>query len=127
MHRSFRVAQCIVLGLFLFCTSNIVSAATNLSAAQAKNHIGEKATVCGTVAGVHTATNSKGSPTFINLDERYPHQVFTILIWGEDLNKFNPAPSAWDGKRVCATGTISSYRGAPEIVTKDPTQITFPK
>ena len=87
-----------------------------------KTTFGEKATVCGTVAGVHTANNSKGSPTFINLDESYPRQIFTILIWRDDLNKFSRSPNGWEGKKVCATGTISSYRGVPEIVAKDAAQ-----
>jgi DNA/RNA endonuclease YhcR with UshA esterase domain len=114
----------VLIGLCVLATS---ASAANLTAQEAKTHIGEKATVCGNVVGVHTATNSKGSPTFINLDERYPHQVFTILIWGEDLNKFNPAPTTWDGKRVCASGTISSYRGVPEIVAKDAAQVNLAK
>lgn len=70
------------------------------------------------------AVGSRGTPTFLNLDKPYPNQVFTILIWGEDLAKFSPKPSAWEGKRVCATGAIASYRGSPEIVAKSPGQIT---
>lgn len=125
--KSLRAARFLCTVLIGFCAFAISALAANLTAHQAKDHVGEKATVCGNVAGVHTATTSKGSPTFINLDERYPRQVFTILIWGEDLNKFTPAPSGWDGKKVCATGTISSYRGVPEIVAKDAAQISFPK
>lgn len=98
-----------------------------LTASEAKDHIGEKATVCGTVASTRYAASSKGPPTFVNIDKPYPNQVFTILIWGEDLPKFNVKPSTWEGKWVCATGTISSYRGVPEIVAKSPDQITFPK
>ncbi len=95
-----------------------------LTAEEAKNHIGETATVCGAVAGVHYAAISRGNPTFVNLDKQYPNQPFTILIWGEDLAKFNPGPISWNGKRVCATGTITSYQGKPEIVAKSPGQIT---
>jgi hypothetical protein len=82
-----------------------------LTASEAKNHIGEKATVCGLVASTHYAAQSKGAPTFINLDKAYPNVIFTILIWGEDLPKFTGKPASWEGKRVCATGTISAYRG----------------
>jgi DNA/RNA endonuclease YhcR with UshA esterase domain len=63
----------------------------------------------------------------VNLDKAYPNQVFTILIWGDDVAKFSPAPSSWDGKRVCATGTIALYRGSPEIVAREAGQITFPR
>jgi hypothetical protein len=53
--------------------------------------------------------------------------VFTILIWGSDLSKFSPAPTSWDGQRVCATGTIALYRNVPEIVAREAEQISFPK
>src|SRR5262249_26351548 len=97
-----------------------------LTASQAKDHVGEKATVCGVVASTRYAAQSKGAPTFVNLDKPYPNQVFTILVWGEDLPKFSGKPTSWNGKKVCATGTISSYRGIPEIVAKSPDQISLP-
>jgi hypothetical protein len=31
------------------------------------------------------------------------------------------------GKKVCATGTISEYRGSPEIVAKSQEQVTVTK
>jgi hypothetical protein len=39
-----------------------------LTAAEAKDHIGDRATVCGKVASTHYAKSSKGEPTFLNLD-----------------------------------------------------------
>ena len=106
---------------------SIFSFATDLTTSEAAKHVGENATVCGVVASVHTATSSKGSPTFVNLDKAYPNQVFTILIWSSDLAKFTPAPSNWEGKRVCATGKIELYRNSTEIVAHDAGQINFPK
>lgn len=117
----FRIAICLLFGVFFSTTF----AATTITASEASKHIGENATVCGVVAGVHTATRSKGSPTFVNLDKPYRNQVFTILIWGSDYAKFSPAPSTWDGKRVCATGLISSYRGVPEIIARSAGQVSF--
>lgn len=116
----------VLLLLFLAVLFGQTGQAANLTADQAKSHIGETATVCGVVASAHYAATSRGNPTFVNLDKPYPNQVFTILIWGDDLAKFSPKPSTWEGKRVCATGTISSYRGSPEIVAKNPNQVTFP-
>src|SRR5215813_3853660 len=123
----------LLLGLAV-CISSFVQASTltpiatdqTLTASQAKDHVGEKATVCGVVASTRYAAQSKGAPTFVNLDKPYPNQVFTILIWGEDLPKFSTRPSGWEAKRVCATGAISSYRGIPEIVVKSPDQILLP-
>lgn len=31
---------------------------------------------------------SKGKPTFINFDKRYPSQDFTVMIWGDDRPGF---------------------------------------
>jgi hypothetical protein len=95
--------------------------AQTITAADAKNHIGAKATVCGKVAGERTASSSKGEPTFINLDAAYPNQIFTILIWGEDRQKIGALPS--EGSRVCATGAIQEYRGVPEIVVRNGGQL----
>jgi hypothetical protein len=103
----------------------VLARADTLTTSEAAKHVGENATVCGVVAGVHTATSSKGLPTFVNLDKAYPNQVFTILIWGSDLSKFSPAPASWDGKRVCATGTIALYRNVPEIVARNANQIAI--
>jgi hypothetical protein len=61
------------------------------------------------------------------MDKPFPNQLFTILIWGSDLHKFSPGPASWDGKHVCATGTIAMYRNAPEIVAREAGQISFPK
>jgi hypothetical protein len=44
-----------------------------LTAAQAKDHVGEPATVCGVVASATFATRTKGQPTFLNLDQPYPN------------------------------------------------------
>jgi hypothetical protein len=112
------------LGLLLFLSYAAVAVDT-LSTSAAAKHVGETATVCGAVDGVHTATSSKGSPTFVNLDKTYPNQVFTILIWGSDAPKFTPAPSSWNGKSVCATGKIELYRNVPEIVARDAGQVTI--
>jgi len=96
--------------------------AQTLTAAQAKSHIGESATVCGKVAGGRTATSSRGEPTFINLDAAYPNQVFTILVWGDDRKNVGELPQV--GGRVCATGAIQDYKGVPEIVVRSKGQLS---
>jgi hypothetical protein len=59
-----------------------------LAAAQAKDHVGETATVCGVVANATFAVRTTGQPTFLNLDQPYPSHIFTALIWGSDRLKF---------------------------------------
>jgi len=77
-----KASRLLLLSLLAFALTPI--SAQTISAADAKNHVGEKATVCGKVASERTATSSRGEPTFINLDAAYPNQVFTILVWGDD-------------------------------------------
>jgi hypothetical protein len=101
----------------------LLQAQKNLTAGEAKSHVGETATVCGEVASAHYAANSRGNPTFINLDKPYPNEIFTVLIWGRDRSKFaNPGPDYGD-KRICVTGKVTDYKGVPEIVAHDPSQI----
>lgn len=95
-----------------------------ISATEAAKHVGERETVCGTIASEHTATSSRGTPTFINLDKSYPNQVFTLLIWGDDRANVGQLPRSG---RVCATGTITEYRGSPEIVIRDAKSWYVPK
>jgi hypothetical protein len=63
------------------------SAAAELTSQQAASHVGETATVCGTVASANYAVRTNRQPTFLNLDQPYPRQVFTIVIWGSDRSK----------------------------------------
>ena len=100
-----------------------VAHAVTLTAAQAEDHIGENATVCGIVASATFAARTKGQPTFLNLDQPYPTHIFTVLIWGSDRPKFGQPEVVYKGKRLCVTGTIKAFRGMPEIVATDQGQI----
>jgi len=119
-----RIRLLVVLLAIGFCAS---AQTGQLSARQAKDHVGEVRTVCGKVASTRYAPRSKGQPTFLNLDEPYPRQIFTILIWGENRAKFGAPESRYRDADVCVTGTITSYRGTPEIVATDPGQIAMRK
>jgi hypothetical protein len=95
----------------------------HLTAAEAKNHVGETATVCGRVASAHFAEKTKGLPTFMNLDMPYPHQIFTIVIWGTDRTRFGNPERTYRDKNICVSGKITSHREIPEIVVTSPGQI----
>ena len=112
-----------VVPVIILLWTALSSAQTSISAAEAKNHIGEKATVCGEVASTHYAARSRGNPTFINLDKPYPEQIFTILIWGSNRQKFGDPEKTFQGKRICVSGKISDYKGVPEIVAYKPSEI----
>jgi DNA/RNA endonuclease YhcR with UshA esterase domain len=94
-----------------------------LSATEAKDHVGETATVCGSVVSTRYAASTKGQPTFLNLDQPYPNQIFTVLIWGSNRSKFGTPESDYKGKRICVTGKITEYRNVPQIIAERPQQI----
>lgn len=101
--------------LFLVLSFSLAPAfAQNITATEAASHIDQHATVCGRITGEHTAYRSAGQPTFIDLDRAYPNEVFTAVIWGRDRAAVGAVPAV--GHDVCFTGTISSYRGVPQIV-----------
>lgn len=113
----------VVLTFCFLAVTSLHAQTKKLAAAEAKAHIGDRATVCGKVVSTHYAKNSKGEPTFLNLDAPYPHEVFTILIWGSDREKFGRPEDEYKGLRVCVAGKITSYRGRPEIVATERGQI----
>jgi hypothetical protein len=91
---------------------------------QAKNHIWDNATVCGLVVSTEFVESGWGSPTLLDLDNPRPRQPFTIVIWGDHREKFGTPEVTLANKRVCVTGTIQDFRGTPEIVATDPSQIS---
>ena len=112
---------------FLFIVPSVFSA-NNISPEDAINHIGQQATVCGNVSSTHFSSRSKGQPTFINLNRPYPNQIFTVLIWGSDRNKFPSAPeNYYSNKRICVSGKIQQYKGTPEIIARSANQISEEK
>jgi len=84
-------------------------------------------TGCGTLASTHYADGSIGQPTFLNLDESHPKQIFTILIWGIDRPKFGCPEDTYRDKDICVTGKITSHRGVSEVVASEPAQIEVRK
>lgn len=90
-----------------------------LSPQEAKNHIGEYATVRGQVFGVHVT--QKGD-VFINMGGAFPNQPFTAACFqgaipAEDLKKL-------EGKIVSVKGPIKDYNGQVEIVLERADQIS---
>ena len=107
----------------LSALSLVAPAQKRLSSAEAKEHYGENATVCGDVVSTRYAASSKGQPTFLNLDKAYPNQIFTVVIWGSNRSKFKTPEEDYKDKRICVSGRITAYDGLPEIIAEDPKQI----
>jgi hypothetical protein len=108
--------------VLLLCTS--ISQSQTLTAAQAKAHMGENATVCGIVASERTASKSQGTPTFLDLDKPYPNQSLSVLVWERDKARVGSLPGSG---QLCITGLIVQYRGGAEIVLHNAASWYVPK
>jgi hypothetical protein len=118
------ITSCFLLLLLAFSTATQTN---EITTAEARDHVGETRTVCGKVVSTHYASSSKGQPTFLNLDEPYLNEIFTILVWGSDRAKFGTPETKYKDARVCVTGKITSHREKPEIIATEPKQIVQEK
>ena len=92
---------------------------------EARDHIGQRTIVSGTVVGTNYASGSSGQPTSLNMCYDYPNpNRFTVVIWGRDRDKFPPSPEDYYlGKTIYVWGLIQLYEGVPGIEVTSPSQI----
>jgi hypothetical protein len=121
------IAAALVLTISGLTACGVQADSTSISAAEAANHEGESARVCGLVASAKYATETRKQPTFLNLDRAYPNHIFTALIWGSDRAAFPYVPEGLQGKRICVKGVIEIYKGKAEIIVTGPSQIEIQK
>lgn len=103
-------------------------AAPPVLAKYAALHQGESMQVCGVVGSVYYAAEEEGAPTYINMEQPYPHDAFFIIIWQGDREKF-PAGffDALSGREITVTGPIgrAENSGKGFVTVTDPAQITI--
>jgi hypothetical protein len=113
------------VGLAILIGIPQLSIADAIPSAQAKDRIGETATVCGRVAD--TLYQETGSHvTFLNFDKPYSDHTFTAFLPAENRSKFGTPERDNKDKDICVTGKIEDYHGKAEIVLTDPQQIKMP-
>jgi hypothetical protein len=98
--------------------------ADSLNPEEAASHVGKNATVCGTVASASYAPRSAAAPTFLDFGKPYPNQIFTAVIFESDRMKFGAPEMSLREKQVCVTGEIRLYQGKPQIILRDPKQLS---
>jgi len=98
------------------------------------NYPEEVVIVEGVIVRTYYAEKSKGQPTFLGFHDSY-QGFFTCIIWQEDkqtgerirdkfVQAFPPNPeTCFMSKKVKVTGKIEIYKGTPEIILHDPSQI----
>ena len=117
----------LIVAILVFGVSKAVADASSISAVDAIKFVGRVATVCGQVVSAKYAESTNGQPTFLNLDEPYPNQLFTAVIWGKDRAAFSYPPESLAHRHICVTGKIQLYREKAEIIVSVPSQIEAAK
>ncbi|MGH7994822.1 MAG: nucleotide-binding protein [Opitutaceae bacterium] len=103
----------VALGLFASALP-AVAAPHVYSAKEAKDHVGEFASVRGVVERAHV---SHSGMEFLDFDGAYPNAPFTAVVFAADASAVGDL-SDLEGKRVTVTGKIAEYKGKPEIVVR---------
>ncbi len=86
---------------------------------EAHNYYGQYVTVEGEVVKTHNS----GKACFLNFHGNWK-RYFTAVIFAEDFNKFPEDPEKYYNlKTIQVTGLVKEYRGKPEIIIKNPSQI----
>lgn len=98
-----------------------------VSPADAKDHIGDTATVCGKVVDNKISKygmSGRGKPVFFDLDQPQPNPVFYFVAFGAQPEGPQEVIDAYQGKQVCVTGKITAAGvGGPFIMASDRSQI----
>jgi endonuclease G len=77
--------------------------------------------VCGNV--VSTKKHKKGH-VFIDLDKKFPHQVFSVSIFQSSIKNFDYEPEVYLlNKQVCFSGKIGEYNDTPNMIIEHSKQI----
>ncbi len=78
--------------------------------------------VCGKVVGART---SRAGNVLLNLDKKYPNQIFTVFVRKENLINFPYDPEeAFQGKVICARGRVVNLSGKPAMFIEDANDLT---
>ncbi len=105
------------LTLVAFLLSSSPALAAAITPQEAASHIGQTVTVEG-VAHVHVARTA----AFLDMGGAYPNEDFQAVVFPDHAGAFGDL-NRYDGKTVDVTGKIREYRGTPEIVLDNPSQL----
>lgn len=89
-----------------------------ISPLEAGDYNGKTVTVKGFVADIYQSEKV----AYLNFVEKYPNNPFTAVIFARVFNDF-PDIEKYRNKDIEVTGRISVYKGKPQIILENPSQI----
>lgn len=98
-----------------------------ITAAEARDHVGQNVTVCGKVAQIQKGLSRAGRNWLLHIDKPAP-PIFTVIMNGNTFdNPFSDADRRFAGKEVCVTGHVRDRDGAVHMLVSAPPQIRIVK
>ncbi|MCP5079867.1 MAG: hypothetical protein GY951_17670 [Psychromonas sp.] len=101
--------------LMMLLTSNAAYSVTKIDSKDAPFYDGKDVIACGVLKEV--SKFKKG--LYLNMDNLYPKQSVTFVIWNDDLADFKKEHGNIElliDSGVCGKGTVSVYKGRSQIV-----------
>lgn len=93
-----------------------------INSSEANSHINANAIVSGYVADVV----EREKVAYLNFDKKYPKNTFTAVIFSEKFSEIGDL-SVYKNQNVEIQGTITEYRGKPQIIITSKNQINIVK
>ncbi|MCG9731922.1 hypothetical protein L1D44_19215 [Shewanella sp. Isolate13] len=102
----------------VFFTSLLLSSfsysATKITSKEAPFYEGKDVIACGTLKEVSRFKRG----LYLNMDEPFPKQSLTLVLWEDDLAEFKQEHGSIEqliNHEVCGKGTVTEYRGRSQI------------
>lgn len=89
-----------------------------ISPLEAMDYNGKTVTVKGFVADIYQSEKV----AYLNFVEKFPNNPFTAVIFAREFSDF-PEIEKYRNKDVEVTGRVSMYKGKPQIILNNPSQI----
>ena len=113
----------VLLGILFTLIVGTSYSQPTVAADSLKYYDGQVITVCHTVSSTFV-TKGETKTTFLNFGTGFPNQLFTVVIFKEDLPNFSYNPAEYlSGKNVCIIGDVRMYDSGPEIIVESDEQI----
>jgi hypothetical protein len=83
-----------------------------ISASEAPNYIDKEVKVKAKVISTFFSEKSKGKPTYLNLDKKFPDNPMTVVIFESKLKELKINPKDYEGKTIIVKGKIKLRESA---------------